>query len=160
MDYKGRQRRLQEALHRNRLDALMVTHLPNIRYLCGFTGSSGVLLVTARDSVLLTDGRYTEQAKREVKGAKVKIVKKSALAAAAEWFQKHSRLTRIAIEATHMTVADRASLAKGIGKRATIVAAQPIVEPLRMIKDAGEIAAIRAACHLGAQLFRTLTKYL
>ncbi|MFL5626502.1 MAG: aminopeptidase P family N-terminal domain-containing protein, partial [Ktedonobacteraceae bacterium] len=68
----------------------MVTNLPNIRYLSGFTGSAGVLVVTAREQVLLTDGRYTEQARQEVEGAKVKIkiVKKSALAAAAEWLQK------------------------------------------------------------------------
>jgi Xaa-Pro aminopeptidase len=160
MDHNSRLRRVQAAIEQRRLDALMVTNLPNIRYLCGFTGSAGVLVVTAREQVLLTDGRYTEQAKQEVKGAKVKIVKKSALAAAAEWFQKHPRLRRIGIEAAHMTVADRASLAKSIGKRARLIAAPPIVEPLRMIKDAGEIGAIRAACHLGVKLFRTLTESL
>src|SRR5438270_3764079 len=160
MDYNSRLHRTQAAIEQRRLDVLLVSYVPNIRYLCGFTGSAGVLVVTARDKVLLTDGRYTEQAEQEVKAAKVKIVKNSALAAAAEWFQKHSRLTRIAIEATHMTVADRAALAKGIGKRTTIVAAPPIVEPLRMIKDTGEISAIRAACHLGVQLFRTVTESL
>jgi Xaa-Pro aminopeptidase len=160
MDHNSRLRRVQPAIEQRRLDALMVTNLPNIRYLCGFTGSAGVLVVTARDQVLLTDGRYTEQARQEVKGVKVKIVKKSALLAAAEWFQKHPPLTRIGIEAAHMTVADRASLAKSIGKRARLIPAPPIVEPLRMIKDADEIASIRVACRLGVELFRTLTKNL
>ena len=160
MDHNSRLRRVQSAIEQRRLDALLVTNLPNVRYLCGFTGSAGLLVVTARDQVLLTDGRYTEQARQEVKGAKVNIVKKSALGAAAEWLQKHPSLRRIGIEAAHMAVADRASLARSIGKRARLIAAPPIVEPLRMIKDAGEIAAIRAACHLGVQLFRTVTESL
>ena len=153
MDHNLRLRQVQTAIAERRLHALLVSHLPNVRYLCGFTGSAGVLAISSRDQILFTDGRYTQQAKQEVKGVKVKIVKKSALASAAEWLQKHTRLTRIGIEAAHMTVADRAQLAKQVGRSATLVAAPPIVEPLRMIKDADEIAAIRAACQLGVQLF-------
>ena len=160
MNHNSRLQRTQAAIEQRRLDALLVSKLPNIRYLCGFTGSAGVLLLTARDRVLLTDGRYTEQAKLEVKGAKVKIVKKAALPAAAEWFQKHPRLTSIGIESAHMTVADRASLAKILGRRASLIAAPPIIEPLRIIKDAEEIAAIRKACRLGVDLFRALTSKL
>jgi len=160
MDHNSRLQRTQAAIEQRRIDALLVSYPPNIRYLCGFTGSAGVLLVTARDKVLLTDGRYTEQAQLEVKGAKVKIVKKAALAAAAEWIKKHPRLTRIGIEATHLSVAERDSLAKAIGKGTKIIAPSPIIEPLRMIKDAEEIAAIRAACKLGVELFRTLTSKL
>jgi Xaa-Pro aminopeptidase len=160
MDHNSRLRRTHAAIEQRRLDVLLVSYLPNIRYLCGFTGSAGVLLITARDKVLLTDGRYTEQARLEVKGAKVKIVKKAALAAAAEWLQKYPRLTRVGIEAAHMSVAERAALAKAIGKKKKIIASPPIIEPLRMIKDAHEIAAIRAVCKLGVELFRTLTSKL
>ena len=78
MDHSLRLRQVQAAIAERRFSALLVSHLANIRYLCGFTGSAGVLLVTPREKILLTDGRYTEQAKHEVKGAKVKIVKKSA----------------------------------------------------------------------------------
>jgi Xaa-Pro aminopeptidase len=160
MDHNSRLRRTHAAIEQRRLDVLLVSYLPNIRYLCGFTGSAGVLLITARDKVLLTDGRYTEQARLEVKGAKVKIVKKAALAAAAEWLQKYPRLTRVGIEAAHMSVAERAALAKAIGKKKKIIASPPIIEPLRMIKDAHEITAIRAACKLGVELFRTITSKL
>src|SRR2546429_9104796 len=83
MDYKGRQRRLRESLPSNRLDGLLVTHLPNIRYLCGFTGSAGALLVSDAKSVLFTDGRYRTQARAEVQGGKVVIGKKGPLAACA-----------------------------------------------------------------------------
>ncbi len=83
MDYKGRQRRLLQAMEAKGLDALLVTHLPNVRYLCGFTGSAGVLLAGA-SPVLVTDGRYTAQARQEVKGARVVTAKGPALSAAAE----------------------------------------------------------------------------
>jgi len=160
MDHNSRLQRTQVAVEQRRLDVLLVSYLPNIRYLCGFSGSAGILLITARDKVLLTDGRYTEQARLEVKCAKVKIVKKAALAAAAEWLQKHPRLTRVGIEAAHMSVAEQAALAKAIGKKAKIIASSPIVESLRMIKDAREIAAIHATCNLGVEVFRTLTSKL
>ena len=52
-------------------DSLLVTHLPNVRYLTGFTGSSGCVLVTPRQKLFFTDSRYTLQAAREVKGFKV-----------------------------------------------------------------------------------------
>ncbi len=160
MDQNSRLQRTQAAIEQRRLNALLVSHLPNIRYLCGFTGSAGVLVVTARDKVLFTDGRYTEQAKQEVKGAKVKIVKKTALTAAAAWLKKQRGLTRIGIEAAHITLADRATVAKAFDRQVNLVASPPIVEPLRMIKDAAEIAAIRKACRLGVELFRTLTAKL
>jgi Xaa-Pro aminopeptidase len=157
MDHNSRLQRTKAAIEQLRLDALLVSHLPNIRYLCGFTGSAGVLLINARDKALLTDGRYTEQAKQEVKAAKVKIVKKSALAAAAEWLQRHPRLARIGIESSHLTVAERDSLAKAIGRGTKIIATAQVIESLRVVKDAEEISAIREACRLGVDLFRTVT---
>ncbi len=160
MNFGRRLRLLQASFESHRLDAVLITHLANIRYLCGFTGSAGVLLVTPDAKVLLTDGRYTEQARQEVKGAKVRIVKKAALIAAAEWLQKQPKLRRLGIEAAHMTIADRAALEDAAAKRVVIVAAPPLVEPLRMVKDKNEIASIRAACHLGVELFRTVTENL
>src|SRR5437879_13246658 len=83
MDHKGRLRRLQQELSRHRLDSFLVTHAPNIRYLCGFTGSAGVLLVNERGSVFFTDGRYISQAREEVDGPKLAIGRKAPLLAAA-----------------------------------------------------------------------------
>lgn len=160
MDHRSRLRRVQSAIAERHLQVLLVSHLPNIRYLCGFTGSAGLLVVTAKDKILFTDGRYTGQARQEVQSARVKIVKKSALIAVAEWLAKRKHLRRIGIESAHMTVADRAALSKTLPRSATIVAAPPIVEPLRMIKDTDEIALIRAACQLGVKLFETIKSAL
>src|SRR5207245_11395311 len=97
MDHKGRLRRLQQELSQHRLDSFLVTHAPNIRYLCGFTGSAGGLLVNERGSVLFTDGRYISQAREEADGRKVAIGRTAPLLAAASWLvTRRTKLGRAA----------------------------------------------------------------
>src|SRR5438105_7089052 len=105
MDHVGRQRRLQRILSEQRLDALLITHLPNILYLCGFTGSSGVLGVAPKQVVFFTDGRYTEQSHSEVSEARVVIARKPPLVAAAEWLARKktgSRKLQVGLEGEHL----------------------------------------------------------
>jgi Xaa-Pro aminopeptidase len=151
MNYAARQAANRAQLQHLHLDALLVTHPPNIRYLCGFTGSAGVLSLGPGRPVFFTDGRYTEQARQEVAGARVVISKESPLLAAAQLAQKR-KLRSVGIEAAHMTVASRAALHRTLGGRARLRDVGPVVEELRMIKDAGEIALIREAVNLGARL--------
>ncbi|OLD16920.1 MAG: peptidase M24 family protein [Acidobacteriales bacterium 13_1_40CM_3_55_5] len=162
MDYKGRQRRLRESLPSNRLDGLLVTHLPNIRYLCGFTGSAGALLVSDAKSVLFTDGRYRTQARAEVQGGKVVIGKKGPLAACAEWLRANksrSRMRRrIGIESEHFTVAERSRLAAMVPRDSLLRPAPALIERSRTVKDAAEIEQIRSAVLLGADLFDVILK--
>ncbi len=162
MDHAGRQSRLRSGLEEKGLDSLLVTHLPNIRYLCGFTGSAAALMVTARGSILFTDGRYRTQAKEEVKGARIVIARKSPLVAAAEWLaaerpsSTRASLTRgsVGIEAESITVGMRDRLASVLKGKARLRSAPPLVERARMVKDAAEILHIRRAVELGASLFR------
>src|SRR5947209_8811125 len=73
MHYSARQKKLATELQRSGTDALLITHLPNIRYLYGFTGTAGVLLFHVGGSspriVFFTDGRYTQQAAEHVEHA-------------------------------------------------------------------------------------------
>src|SRR3546814_13580225 len=71
MDVAGRARRLQRALDDLGCDALLVTHLTNIRYLTGFTGSAALLVVLPGELVFVTDGRYEQQAGGELGDAGV-----------------------------------------------------------------------------------------
>lgn len=158
MDHKGRIQRLQGSLAEARIDAIIVTHLPNVRYLCGFTGSAGILAVSERDAVFFTDGRYTEQSRVQVKGAKVKIQRgMSAQAGLSAWLERFSG-RRVGIEAAHLSVAERDAFANAIRAKTRLISAPPIVERMRMIKDAGEIGLIRDACHMGVRLFEHLQK--
>ena len=161
MRARSRLQLLQEELPKHKLDAILVGHLPNIRYLCGFSGSAGLLVVSDREIEFFTDGRYTVQAREEVKGARIRIQKgKSAFAAALEWLMERKRIKRLGIEAAYMTVADREVLAKRVGRGVRLVNAPPLVERMRMVKSEDEIGKISAACHLGAQLLDILTKVL
>src|SRR6266704_3795965 len=164
MNYKGRLGRAIDAVHAAHVAVLIVAHLPNIRYLCGFSGSSGVLVIAKQGAVLFTDGRYRQQAHDEVKGVRVSIGRKPALLMAAEWLQQHSSDhrsgSRIGIEAAHMSVADRNSLAKALPRGFKLIATVGVLERIRVIKDPDEIGRIRKACHLGAELFQGLIKAL
>jgi Xaa-Pro aminopeptidase len=156
MDFRARQRKLREHLATIRFDGLLISHLPNIRYLCGFTGSAGLLLVEEAGSVFFTDVRYDTQAHEDVKGAKIVIARKGLLAGLAEWLsgrRKRARGRTIGIEAEHLTVAEKKRLIKLRPSGLTFKDAPSIVERARMIKDADELSRIRAAVALGAQLF-------
>src|ERR1700746_2849713 len=85
MNFSLRKRRAAAAAKSAGVDGMLVTHLPDVRYLCGFTGSNGALVLTVGRAVLFTDGRYTAQAKAEAAGTRVVIAKKPAVAAACEW---------------------------------------------------------------------------
>jgi Xaa-Pro aminopeptidase len=158
MDYVGRQQRLREALPENRLDALLVTHLPNVRYLCGFSGSAAALLI-ADESTFFTDSRYTQQAKAEVQATRTVIARESPLLVAAELLKRKSSSNRrktslvLGIEGQYLSVAARRGLADVLPKQVRIREAPALVEQARMVKDADEIAAIRAAVAKGAALF-------
>ena len=158
MDHLRRLHRLQADLASHQLGVFLVSCLPNIRYLCGFTGSSGALLVTGRKAVFFTDGRYTEQARDEVQGARIVIARKAPLAAAAEWLQANRKklpANRLGIEGEHMTVGDRVRLSKLLGNAFRIKEAPPLVEQARMVKDDDELTLLRNAVNLGASLFET-----
>jgi Xaa-Pro aminopeptidase len=161
MDYAARQRRLHGELESNHLDLLLVTHLPNIRYLCGFTGSAAVLLIGDGEATLFTDGRYIAQARTEVSGARIVIARKSPWLAAPEFLTVPRRRTaspRLALEPNSVTVSMREQLATILQSKWKLVSAPPLIEQARMVKDAEEIRCIRRAVELGAGLFRIARK--
>jgi Xaa-Pro aminopeptidase len=157
MDHSGRLKRLRAALPEHKLDLLLVTHLPNVLYLCGFTGSAASLLISDRGATLFTDGRYIEQAHEEVAGAKIVISRKAPHLAAAEFLSEPARRRSkqtLGIEADHLSVAARDQIAAVVKTSHKLISTTSLVEQKRMIKDADEIRLIRRAIDLGAGLFR------
>jgi Xaa-Pro aminopeptidase len=156
MNYPARQQKLREHLATTRFDALLISHLPNIRYLCGFTGSAGLLLVEESGSVFFTDVRYDTQAHEEVKSAKVVVARKAVLPALGDFLatrRKRARGWTIGIESEHFTIAEKKRLAKAKPSGIALKDAPSIVERARMVKDSDELERIRAAVKLGAKLF-------
>jgi len=143
------------------LDALLLTHPANVRYLCGFTGSAGAVVISESKSVFFTDGRYKEQASLEVQGSRIVVTRKSPLAAAAEWLMRNAKklgLKALGIEAEHLTVAERSRLVKAMPSSLRLREAPVLVEQARMIKDAEEIERLRTAVLLGSRLFDVVLK--
>ncbi len=146
--------------------ALLVTHLPDVRYLCGFTGSNAVLAITGRQARLFTDGRYTTQAREETVGARVSITR-HALAEACRLLERLG-VASVQYDASHTTVSElahmQASLAEGTGtvaRRRFFVAAEPFpLAALREVKDDEELACLEAAALLGCRLFDTVVPHI
>jgi Xaa-Pro aminopeptidase len=160
MDYQGRQRKLKSVLERRRLDALLVKHLPNICYLCGFTGSAGTLLVTESKTLFFTDGRYKQQARMEA-DASVVISRKSPLLAAGEWLKATGRklgLGTVGFEGQYLTVAEFRQLRATVPSGVRLREAPALVEEFRAIKDTAELDRLRAAVKLGSSLFAVVLK--
>jgi Xaa-Pro aminopeptidase len=153
MNHRARLTGLQSTITANRLDGLVVTFLANIRYLCGFTGSSGVLVVTPEVCLFFTDGRYTSQARDEVKGAKIKISRKPALTAAAEWLESSRNLKKLGVESDHLSLSDSQRLKKIVGSKIRLQATSGWVERQRAVKQAEEVECLRRAVKLGSSLF-------
>lgn len=150
MDIAARLPRLRAALGEAECDALLVTNLTNVRYLTGFTGSAGVLLVTPDELVLATDGRYKFQSAEQLDAAGVTArieignlaEQKDKIAAAA------SGLGRIGLEATDVTWARQRTFANDWFASAELVATEGVIEKLRRVKDAGELDRMQAAARI------------
>ena len=140
-----RRDRLRAAARAAGLDAVLVTRLVNVRYLTGFTGSNGALLVPAdgdRPEVLCTDGRYTVQAGEQAPEVELLIDRTSAVALA-ERSAKDGYRT-LGIETHDVTVDLQAALAEAAGGE--LVSVKRAVEHLRAVKDDTEVALLREAC--------------
>ncbi|HLK07220.1 MAG TPA: Xaa-Pro peptidase family protein [Candidatus Angelobacter sp.] len=158
MNYPARQKKLAAALRHAGLDALLITHLPNVLYLCGFTGTAGVLLLQASERThkltFYTDGRYTQQANEEVQGAKIIVSKKSAFVEGYEGAQR-ARVATLGFEAEHLPYVAYKQLGQALRNKTRLKPVVGMVEQLRLIKDADEIGQIRASVLLAASLFQT-----
>ncbi len=136
---------------------LLVTHLPDVRYLCGFTGSSAALAVTRRAARLFTDGRYTAQAAEEVSAARVEIVSSSPAVHAAQWLAAQSGVSLTGFDPASTTVAElarlRAALPASLRRAFLQPLPAPLVEHLRMVKDEDELTLIVEAALIGCRLF-------
>jgi Xaa-Pro aminopeptidase len=153
MDYSVRQHRVAAELRRAGIDALLVTHLPNIRYLCGFTGTAGVLVIPGGTAapVFYTDGRYAQQAADEVRSAKVIITRKAALAEACERLGR-SRMRVIGFEAEHLSFGAAKRIGESSRGKLRLKPVTGLVEGLRLQKDSEELNRIRASARLATGL--------
>jgi Xaa-Pro aminopeptidase len=150
--------RLRAAMEQQKIRSLLISSLPNVHYLTGFSGSAGALLVTPSQSIFFTDSRYDIQAREEVVGSRVVIVKGDGFTAAARRADE-GRPGRVGFEAGTLSVQSHKRLQE-LAPHARFVATMGLVEQLRIEKDAGEIEKIRKAVELGSRALEETLKIL
>ena len=150
-EFADRRRRTADALRSGKLDALIVSAAPNVRYLSGFTGSNGVLLLLADEAVLFTDPRYAIQAPEQSDCA-VKVVR-GPLYPALMKAAARKRCRRIGFEDARLTFSGYEVLRAQLHLNASLEPVSGLVERLRMVKSAHEIDVIRRSVELNSTAF-------
>jgi Xaa-Pro aminopeptidase len=145
--------RLAEQLPDIGADLLVVSSLVNVRYLTGFTGSNGLVLVGPDTRVFITDFRYLEQSAAEVDGAFDRTIAQQELMEAVPELLPSGEL-RVAFEDAHVSVRAHGRLRELVGDRVELVAGGDAVERLRAVKDTDEIRRIGEAAKVADAALR------
>ncbi len=159
MKKQNRLSNLKHKLSSQKLDALIITHLENIRYLTGFTGSDGMLLVTSRRVALFTDFRYAIQAQEEVSGARIRLGKKPI--EQFEHFLEEVKLCRLGFEAEHLSFENYDKIDHICQQHGLeLVPCYRLATDLRLIKQPEEIAQIKRAIAIAEAAFGRIIERL
>lgn len=153
MNYEARQRSIAASLADHEVDVLVVTNLVNIRYLCGFTGSNGVVVIGPARAVLLTDFRYVTMAAEQTHGVEIVKAGRELNRSVADLVAEIAPGGRAGFEATDVTVSRYEALARAMGD-VTLVPTSGVVEKARLIKDADEVECMRKAAIIADNAFQ------
>ena len=144
---QGRADRLRNAMRDRELDGFVVVDLPSVRWLTGFTGSNGLAVISAKDVVLATDGRYATQApaQLEAAGSDATVVIASDLVASGADVLRGA--ARVALEGDVISWDQQRQWAAALAD-SELVAVSGLLRELRSVKDPSELARIEAAAAL------------
>ncbi len=142
---------LKESFSRDRLDGCIISKPANRQYLSGFTGTSGILLLTEKDNILLTDFRYREQAVCQAQDFTVVQHGPQLISTLREWLDKLG-LHRIGVEKDHLTLAAYDELVRNIPGVEFIPIQNPCEMP-RMVKSTAELNLLKKAIEISDQSF-------
>jgi len=151
-----RLQRLRQKLAEREINAIFVSQPDNRRYLSGFDGSTGYLLITEKDAVIVTDFRYIEQVKRQSPDYRLFQI----AGAMADWFPElvtDLRGQKLGFESHHISLAmyrQIGNIAKKLDSPVEFVPLEGVVESLRAIKDTGEIESIVRAADISDRAFQ------
>jgi Xaa-Pro aminopeptidase len=147
----SRSDRLVNLLRARELDSLLVTELLNVRYLTGFTGTNGAAVVTPEERLLFTDFRYVEQARAQAPEYELVQAGHDMLGSMC------GRLRgRAGFDDEHLSVSAHRKLGERLPDGVELVPAGGLVEELRAVKDASEVAAMRVAAELSTAAYESL----
>ncbi len=148
--------KLRKALEEHQVDAIIITSEKNRRYMTGFTGTAGVVLITLEHAVFITDFRYTEQANDQIKGYEI-IEHKGLLKEVASQVERLG-IKRLGFEKEHMTYDTYESYRNEVTSE--FVPLSGLVENLRLIKTDEEINILKEACQIADEAFEHILGFI
>jgi len=151
LEFPQRRQGVASALGTHKVEGLLVSSSASIRYLTGYTGSNGLLLVTASESHFFTDPRYATDAQKNI-DCKVHICTKG-LFEEASAVVKRKQLKRLGFEPSWMQVDAFERLKAKLGAGVKLAPVSGVVEGLRAVKSPSEIARIRAAVKANSEAY-------
>ncbi|MFD1204420.1 M24 family metallopeptidase [Sporosarcina contaminans] len=149
--------KLREALKELGLDALLVTNPYNRRYITGFTGSSGVAIISENDAVFITDFRYTEQAADQVKGFKIVQHEKTIIEEVAKQVEA-MKISTLGFEKDHVSYGLYEMYKEKVSAELKAVAG--IIEKIRLIKTPEEIEVLKHAAKIADDAFTHICTFI
>ncbi len=149
--YEKRKEKVKKIISSLNLDAIVFTSLENIRYLCGFTGSDGLLLFTQNDTFFLSDSRYWIQAEQEVKDARIIKYKKKIDGICSLILDL--RLKTLGFESNSITFSFYNSLFKKLKENIKFIPLEDEIKNLRAIKDDTELNLIKTSINISSKAF-------
>jgi Xaa-Pro aminopeptidase len=157
--FAQRRRTLQAMIAARGLSGIVSTNPEDWYYLTGFTGEAGALIILRKGTALLTDGRFSVQAKEETSGIRVVKQKGSLAASVGEWLRDRAR-GKIGFDAAQVSVEQFRNLRRTAGARVHWAAVRGEIGSLRQVKELGEIAQMRKAAQLAGDVLRATIKLL
>jgi len=150
--------RLGRLVAERQLDLLLVTNLPNVRYLTGYSGTNGICLIGESERIFATDFRYFERMKAELHDYEVRRAKEDLLGLVGEVLaeRESEAPAKVGFDDAHLTVRQHAKLTEIVAGKAELVPAGGLVEELRAVKDRDEIESIRRATAIADEAYRWL----
>jgi Xaa-Pro aminopeptidase len=151
---KQRKQLLHDVLKAEKLEAIIIFGLPNIRYLTGFTGTDGVFLMTENKSVFLTDPRYFSQAQSQVSADNIQCYKNKLTAVADTLVSSGCKRVGFDAEVVSVALFEELKILVGDSLEWCLLNAQ--LHPLRGVKTQDELISLKAAANLNFQAFETV----
>jgi Xaa-Pro aminopeptidase len=155
--FENRQNKLKTVLAEQGLDGILISRLSNIRYICGFTGSAGSCLITPNDNYFITDGRYMEQSKDEVKGFE-RFIDYGTHVEIAEKNNLIPKGLKLAFEGDLLTVNSYSQLTE-LFPDIKWESTKMILENLAAVKDESELEALRTAVEITDKVFNEVLQF-
>lgn len=156
---KNRIKELQRIIEKENLDLLLVTSLSNVRYLSGYSGTNGLILISSHESLFLTDFRYKEQASDQVKYSKIVIAERELILSLPSLSLLKPKRLKLGFEQNHVSCGTYRKL-KTLLPNCLLVPTENLVESISVKKDQNEIDRIKKAVSITDQVFSEILDFI